>query len=62
MPKFNVGVYRTQTFYHTIEAEDEEDAALQMTSDSDLVEEMMHDWPEKVDHGYWQIDFVEDPD
>jgi hypothetical protein len=60
MPKFRVAVYRTQTFEHIIEAEDEDDAAMQLISDSDTVEEMMHDHPYDVDHGEWRVDFTEE--
>jgi hypothetical protein len=62
MPIFRVSVYRTQTFEHVIEAEDEDEAAMELISDSDTIQELMHDWPEKVEHGEWMIDFVKEAD
>lgn len=60
MPKFRVGIYRHEYFVYNIEAEDSEDAATQMTSDSDVVHELMHDHPEDISNGYWELDFVEE--
>jgi len=62
MPEYRVSVYRTQTFECIVKGEDEDDAAMQLISNSDTVHEMMHDWPENVDHGEWMVDFVEEVD
>jgi hypothetical protein len=59
MPKFKVSVYRMQNFTHVIDAEDYEDAALQMTPDSDLIEELIHDHPDDVSNSYWSLDYID---
>jgi hypothetical protein len=63
MPKFRVGVYRYQYFHHGIEAKDPDEAAmLMLDTDSDMTNELMHDWPEKISHDEWQLNYVESED